>query len=106
MLFRSTVEGSGSGTGTLAIANESGEVVAAKESDGKLVYEQDGYQYDWNQPDMGYGSGVFLTPMTHTIDLDEFTKAYNEHTGSSYSSMTVKTGTAAFASQESGESTF
>ena len=101
-----TVEGSGSGTGTLVIANESGEVVAAKESDGKLVYEQDGYQYDWNQPDMGYGSGVFLTPMTHTIDLDEFTKAYNEHTGSSYSSMTVKTGTAAFASQESGESTF
>ena len=98
-----TVEGSGSGEGTLVITNESGQVVAAKLVDGKLVYEQDGYQYDWNQPDMGYGSGVFLTSMTHTIDLDEFTKAYNEHTGSSYSSMNVKTGSAVFASQESGE---
>lgn len=97
------VEGSGSGAGTLAISNESGQLVAAAEKDGKLVYEQDGYQYDWNQPDMGYGSGVFLTSMTHTIDLDEFTKAYNEANGTSYTSMGVKTGTAAFASQESGE---
>lgn len=41
--------------------------------------------------------------MTHTIDLDEFTKAYNEANGTSYSSMDVKSGAAAFASQESGE---
>ena len=97
------VAGSGSGAGTLSIKNESGQVVAATKKDGALVYEQDGYQYDWNQPDMGYGSGVFLTSMTHTIDLDEFMKALNEATGTSYSSLEVQSGTAAFASQESGE---
>lgn len=97
------VAGSGSGAGTLAVKNESGHAVATKQDGSKLVYEQDGYQYDWNQPDQGFGSGVFLTPMTHTIDLDEFTKAYNEANGTSYSSMDVKSGTAAFASQESGE---
>ncbi|MEQ2637473.1 glycoside hydrolase family 3 protein [Paratractidigestivibacter faecalis] len=97
------VAGSGSGAGTLTVKNESGQAVAAKQDDSKLVYEQDGYQYDWNQPDQGFGSGVFLTPMTHTIDLDEFTKAYNEANGTSYSSMDVKSGAAAFASQESGE---
>ncbi len=97
------VEGSGSGAGTLTILNEAGQAVAAQEKDGKLVYEQDGYQYDWNQPDMGYGSGVFLTSMTHTIDLNEFTKAYNEANNASYTSMSVKSGTAQFASQESGE---
>ena len=97
------VAGSGSGAGTLTIKNESGQPVAAKQDGTKLVYEQDGYQYDWNQPNQGFGSGVFLTPMTHTIDLDEFAKAYNEANGTSYSSMDVKSGTAAFASQESGE---
>ena len=97
------VAGSGSGAGTLTIKNESGQPVAAKQNGTKLVYEQDGYQYDWNQPNQGFGSGVFLTPMTHTIDLDEFAKAYNEANGTSYSSMDVKSGTAAFASQESGE---
>lgn len=97
------VAGSGSGAGTLTIKNESGQPVAAKQDGTKLVYEQDGYQYDWNQPNRGFGSGVFLTPMTHTIDLDEFAKAYNEANGTSYSSMDVKSGTAAFASQESGE---
>ena len=97
------VSGSGSGAGTLTIKNESGQPVAAKQDGTKLVYEQDGYQYDWNQPNQGFGSGVFLTPMTHTIDLDEFAKAYNEANGTSYSSMDVKSGTAAFASQESGE---
>lgn len=97
------VTGSGSGAGTLAIKNESGQVVAATKKDGSLVYEQDGYQYDWNQPDMGYGNGVFLTPMTHTIDLDEFMKELNENKGTSYSSLEVQSGTAAFASQESGE---
>ena len=97
------VAGSGSGAGTLTIKNESGQPVAAKQDGTKLVYEQDGYQYDWNQPNRGFGSGVFLTPMTHTIDLDEFAKAYNEANGTSYSSMDVKCGTAAFASQESGE---
>ena len=97
------VAGSGSGAGTLTIKNESGQPVAAKQDGTKLVYEQDGYQYDWNQPNQGFGSGVFLTPMTHAIDLDEFAKAYNEANGTSYSSMDVKSGTAAFASQESGE---
>lgn len=97
------VAGSGSGAGTLTIKNESGQPVAAKQDGTKLVYEQDGYQYDWNQPNQGFGSGVFLTPMTHTIDLDEFAKAYNEANGTSYSSMDVKSGAAAFASQESGE---
>lgn len=97
------VAGSGSGAGTLTVKNESGQPVAAKQDGTKLVYEQDGYQYDWNQPNQGFGSGVFLTPMTHTIDLDEFAKAYNEANGTSYSSMDVKSGTAAFASQESGE---
>lgn len=97
------VAGSGSGAGTLTIKNESGQPVAAKQDGTKLVYEQDGYQYDWNQPNQGFGSGVFLTPMTHTIDLDEFAKAYNEANGTSYSSMDVKSGTVAFASQESGE---
>lgn len=97
------VAGSGSGAGTLTIKNESGQPVAAKQDGTKLVYEQDGYQYDWNQPNQGFGSGVFLTPMTHTIDLDEFAKAYNEANGTSYSSMDVKSGTTAFASQESGE---
>ena len=97
------VAGSGSGAGTLTIKNESGQPVAAKQDGTKLVYEQDGYQYDWNQPNQGFGSGVFLTPMTHTIDLDEFAKAYNEANGTSYSSVDVKSGAAAFASQESGE---
>ena len=97
------VAGSGSGAGTLTIKNESGQPVAPKQDGTKLVYEQDGYQYDWNQPNQGFGSGVFLTPMTHAIDLDEFAKAYNEANGTSYSSMDVKSGTAAFASQESGE---
>ena len=97
------VAGSGSGAGTLTIKNESGQPVAAKQDGTKLVYEQDGYQYDWNQPNQGFGSGVFLTPMTHTIDLGEFAKAYNEANGTSYSSMDVKSGAAAFASQESGE---
>lgn len=52
---------------------------------------------------MGYGNGVFLTPMTHTIDLDEFMKELNENRGTSYSSLEVQSGTAAFSSQESGE---
>ena len=97
------VQGSGSGAGTLVVKNESGQPLAFKVDGTKATFTQDGVYYDWNQPDMGYGSGVFLTSLAHTIDLDAFTKAYNEAEGTSYTSMGIEAGSASFELQESGE---
>ena len=95
------VEGSGSGAATLTLLNESGKAVAAKSEDGRLVYEQEGFINDWHQPDMGYGSGVFKANLTHWVDLAEFLDAYNEEYGTSYDSIEVEEGAAAFAEQVS-----
>lgn len=97
------VQGSGSGAGTLVVKNESGQPLAFKVDGTKATFTQDGVYYDWNQPDMGYGSGVFLTSLAHTIDLDAFTKAHNEAEGTSYTSMGIEAGSASFELQESGE---
>lgn len=98
-----TLEGSGSGEGTLKVCNDKGEVLAVNSSDGSMVYEQEGVFYDWNQPDMGYGNGVFLTSLEHTIDLAAFIEAYNAEFGTSYESVVVEAGSAQFELVESGE---
>ena len=97
------LEGSGSGEATLTVLNEKGEELAVKSADDKMTYSQDGVFYDWNQPDMGYGSGVFITSLEHTIDLAAFIEAYNTEFGTSYDSVSVKAGSAEFELAESGE---
>lgn len=97
------LEGSGSGEGTLVVKNEKGEAVAMRQEDATATYSQDGLIYDWNQPDQGYGSGVFMTSLDHTLDLAAFTEAYNAEFGTSYDSVSVETGSAAFALEETGE---
>ena len=93
------VAGSGSGAASLTLLNESGVAVDAKAEDGKLVYAQEGFINDWHQPDRGYGSGVFKANLTHRVDLSEFINAYNEEFGTSYDSVDVKGGSAAFGEQ-------
>lgn len=97
------LEGSGSGVGTLTIKNESGATIATTASGDMVTYEQEGVYYDWHQPDMGYGTGVFITSLEHVIDLGEFADAYNKEFATSYDSIGVSEGTAAFALVESGE---
>lgn len=97
------LEGSGSGSATLSLLNEKGEALAVESNADQVTYDQDGVYYDWNQPDQGYGSGVFITPLSHTIDLGAFLEAYNEEFGTSYDSIEVTAGTAQFELQESGE---
>ena len=97
------VEGSGSGEGTLVIKNESGETVAIEQDGASATYAQEGVYYDWNQPDQGYGSGMFLVMLTHTLDLAAFAEAYNAEFGTSYDAVSVETGSAEFALEETGE---
>ncbi|MBM6774748.1 beta-glucosidase [Olsenella profusa] len=97
------VEGSGSGAGTLVIKNEKGEAVAAKESDGEMVYEQEGLVYDWHQPNQGYGDGTFPVMLTHRISLDDLLSAYNDANGTSYDSLDVEEGSAEFELAPTGE---
>lgn len=93
-----TVAGAGA-EATLALLNEAGEPVAARIDNGAITYVQDGFYYDWGQPDVGYGSGVFYTTYTHRIPVEDFLDAYNSTFGTSYTSLAVKAGTASFAEQ-------
>lgn len=90
------LSGSGSGEATLTIKNESGRAVAATIEKDKICYTQDGFYYDWGQPDVGYGSGFFYTTYTHRIPVEDFLSRYNETFGTSYSSLSVQTGSASF----------
>ena len=94
-----TLEGAGSGTGSLALLNEEGKAVAATAEDDTLVYEQEGFINDWHQPDRGYGSGVFKANLTHRVSLADFVEAYNAEFGTSYDSVEVASGTARFGEQ-------
>ncbi len=92
------------GQAVLSIYNEMGiapeNLISATEEDGELVYSQEGFYYDWGQPDIGYGSGIFRTLYTHRIDLAAFLSAYNETYGTSYESVSVGSGTAVFTEQD------
>lgn len=94
------LEGSGSGAATLVIKNEKGEPVAAKVEKDQITYAQDGFYYDWGQLDLGWGSGVFYATYTHRIPVQDFLTAYNEVFGTSYETLSLTAGAAAFAEQE------
>lgn len=98
-----SVEGSGSGAATLTILNEAGAPVAVESDGNTLTYAQEGLVYDWNQPDQGYGSGMFMAMLTHSVDLTSFIEAYNAEFGTSYDSVEVEAGSAEFALEETGE---
>ncbi|MGI6229952.1 MAG: glycoside hydrolase family 3 C-terminal domain-containing protein [Tractidigestivibacter sp.] len=91
------VSGTGAGTAQLTIKNESGAAVRASVEKDSIVYQQEGYYYDWGQPDVGYGSGIFRAIYTHRIPVSDFVDRYNEVFGTSYSDVSVTTGSATFA---------
>ena len=61
---------------------------------------KDGFYYDWGQLDLGWGSGVFYATYTHRIPVQDFLTAYNEVFGTSYETLSLTAGAAAFAEQE------
>lgn len=97
------VAGSGSGTATLTLLNEAGSAIALKVGNDEATYTHEGVYYDWNQPNQGLGSGVFMIELDHTLDLGAFLSAYNEEFGTSYDSVTAESGVAELELVESGE---
>ena len=93
------ITGSGSAA-TLVIKNEKGEPVGAKDVDGVVTYVQKALYYDWGQPDVGYGSGIFYATYTHRILASDLLASYNKVFGTSYSTLDVTTGSAIFAEQD------
>lgn len=93
------IAGAGS-SATLTIKNEAGAAVGAKLVDGVVTYVQKALYYDWGQPDVGYGSGLFYATYTHRIPADDLLAKYNEVFGTSYTALEVATGTAEFAEQD------
>ena len=84
----------------LTVKNEAGAAVGATIENGVITYKQSAIYYDWGQPDVGYGSGLFYTVYTHRIPVADFIAAYNKVFGTSYQTLTVVTGTATFAENE------
>ena len=96
-----TWEISGSGaTATLVVKNEKGEAVGAKDVDGVVTYVQKALYYDWGQPDVGYGSGIFYATYTHRFSGSDLLAKYNEVFGTSYETLKVTGGSATFAEQD------
>ena len=93
------ISGSGSAA-TLVVKNEKGEAVGAKDVDGVVTYVQKALYYDWGQPDVGYGSGLFYATYTHRIPASDLLAKYNGVFGTSYSTLSVTTGSATFAEQD------
>lgn len=87
-------------TATLTIKNEAGAPVGIKNVDGVVTYVQKALYYDWGQPDVGYGSGLFYATYTHRIPADGLLAKYNEVFGTSYTALEIATGTAEFAEQD------
>ena len=93
------VDGSGAAA-TLTIKNEKGEPVGLSIENGVITYVQKALYYDWGQPDVGYGSGIFYATYTHRIPVADFLTKHNEVFGTAYESLEVVAGSAIFAEQE------
>ncbi|WP_322354863.1 glycoside hydrolase family 3 C-terminal domain-containing protein, partial [Paratractidigestivibacter sp.] len=93
------VAGSGAAA-TLTLKNEVGAPVGLTIEGDAITYKQSAIYYDWGQPDVGYGSGLFYTVYTHRIPVADFLAAYNKTFGTAYETLAATTGAAVFAEQE------